>query len=122
VTTSDVTHDHVEAISIGTRVAVRREGVLLKHGPPRQFYDDRGRRLRRHPSARPGNPLCTRIERDAAALACMLDDRRLSAAAGRGSVAALAASTGRELIVDLRSEHLREPAGSNAPASEAGRA
>ena len=39
VTTVYVTHDQVEAMTMGDRVAVMREGVLQQLGAPRQLYD-----------------------------------------------------------------------------------
>jgi multiple sugar transport system ATP-binding protein len=39
VTTVYVTHDQVEAMTMGDRVAVMREGVLQQLGPPRELYD-----------------------------------------------------------------------------------
>jgi multiple sugar transport system ATP-binding protein len=40
VTTIYVTHDQVEAMTLGDRVAVLRDGVLQQCGPPEQLYDD----------------------------------------------------------------------------------
>jgi multiple sugar transport system ATP-binding protein len=34
-----VTHDQVEAMTMGDRIAVMRDGVLQQVGPPRQIYD-----------------------------------------------------------------------------------
>ncbi len=39
VTTVYVTHDQVEAMTMGDRVAVMRGGVLQQLGPPRELYD-----------------------------------------------------------------------------------
>ena len=39
VTTIYVTHDQVEAMTMGDRVAVMREGVLQQFGPPQELYD-----------------------------------------------------------------------------------
>jgi multiple sugar transport system ATP-binding protein len=39
VTTVYVTHDQVEAMTMGDRVAVMRSGVLQQLGPPRELYD-----------------------------------------------------------------------------------
>ena len=40
VTTIYVTHDQVEAMTLGERVAVLRDGVLQQSGPPEQLYDE----------------------------------------------------------------------------------
>jgi multiple sugar transport system ATP-binding protein len=39
VTTIYVTHDQVEALTMGTRIAVMRKGVLQQAGPPQEIYD-----------------------------------------------------------------------------------
>ena len=39
VTTVYVTHDQVEAMTMGDRVAVLKDGVLQQVGPPRELYD-----------------------------------------------------------------------------------
>jgi len=39
VTTLYVTHDQVEAMTMGTRVAVMRKGELQQVGEPQQVYD-----------------------------------------------------------------------------------
>ena len=39
MTTIYVTHDQIEAMTMGDRVAVMRNGVLQQLGPPRALYD-----------------------------------------------------------------------------------
>jgi multiple sugar transport system ATP-binding protein len=39
VTTLYVTHDQVEAMTLGTRVAVMQEGVLRQYSPPEELYE-----------------------------------------------------------------------------------
>lgn len=39
-TTIYVTHDQVEALSLGNRVAVMRAGAIVQCGPPTEVYDD----------------------------------------------------------------------------------
>ncbi|MEU2120909.1 ABC transporter ATP-binding protein [Nocardia niwae] len=39
-TTVYVTHDQVEALSLGNRVAVLRDGAIVQCGPPTEVYDD----------------------------------------------------------------------------------
>lgn len=39
-TTMYVTHDQVEAMTLGDRVAVQRDGVLLQCAPPMELYDE----------------------------------------------------------------------------------
>ena len=47
VTTVYVTHDQVEAMTMGTRVAVLRDGQLQQCAPPRVLYEQPGERVRR---------------------------------------------------------------------------
>ena len=47
VTTIYVTHDQVEAMTLGQRVAVLRDGVLQQSGPPEELYDDARQPVRR---------------------------------------------------------------------------
>ena len=46
VTTIYVTHDQVEAITLGERIAVLSEGVLQQVGPPQDVYDHPAQRVR----------------------------------------------------------------------------
>src|SRR6202035_1202004 len=39
ITTIYVTHDQVEAMTMGSRIAVMRKGVLQQQGPPQELYD-----------------------------------------------------------------------------------
>ena len=43
-----VTHDQTEAMTMGDRVAVLRDGVLQQAGAPRELYDRPGQHLRGH--------------------------------------------------------------------------
>ena len=63
VTTVYVTHDQVEAMTMGDRVAVLRDGVLQQVDSPTQIYD------------RPGQPLRRRVHRIAADEPRAGDDR-----------------------------------------------
>ena len=47
VTTLYVTHDQVEAMTMGDRVAVMKDGVLQQCDTPRVLYDEPGQRVRR---------------------------------------------------------------------------
>ena len=52
-TTIYVTHDQVEAMTMGTRIAVMRKGVLQQQGPPQELYDQPPTCSSRPSSARP---------------------------------------------------------------------
>ena len=51
VTTVYVTHDQAEAMTLGHRVAVLRDGRLQQCAPPRELYDAPDERLRRRASS-----------------------------------------------------------------------
>ena len=47
VTTVYVTHDQTEAMTMGDRIAVLKDGILQQCATPREMYDSPGQRLRR---------------------------------------------------------------------------
>ena len=53
MTTIYVTHDQVEAMTMGDRVAVMRKGVLQQVGEPQELYDTPGQPVRRDFIGRP---------------------------------------------------------------------
>ena len=55
VTTIYVTHDQVEAMTMGHRVAVMRKGELQQVAPPQELYDQPGQRVRRRLHRQPGD-------------------------------------------------------------------
>ncbi len=55
VTTIYVTHDQVEAMTMGDRVAVMRKGELQQVAPPQELYDRPGQHLRRRLHRQPGD-------------------------------------------------------------------
>ena len=121
VTTMYVTHDQVEAMTMGTRIAVMRNGVLQQLGPPQELYDEPGNLF---VAAFVGSPamnlLRGRIERDGNGLAVFVGDTRLPAASGNGG-APLAAYSGADVAVGIRPEHLADPAGASERPRLAGR-
>jgi len=115
VTMIYVTHDQVEAMTIGTQIAVLHEGVLQQRGSPQTLYDDPNNVFVATFIGSPGmNLLRGRIEREGDTLACVLGGRRMPVATGNGSLAALAAYAGGAVATGVRPEHLREPDGSEA--------
>jgi multiple sugar transport system ATP-binding protein len=110
VTTMYVTHDQVEAMTMGTRIAVMRDGLLQQQGPPQLLYDEPDNLF---VAAFVGSPamnlLQGRIERDSEGLACLVGTTRLPLTSGNGN-AALSAYEGVEVAVGFRPEHLGDPA------------
>jgi multiple sugar transport system ATP-binding protein len=98
-----VTHDQVEALTLGTRVAVLDQGVLQQVGPPEEIY------------RRPVNRFVARFVGSPAMnlLPATLDGGTLRA----GPFAVTGPGTARErLEVGVRPEHVRiDPGGPDAP-------
>jgi ABC-type Fe3+/spermidine/putrescine transport system ATPase subunit len=40
ITTIFVTHDQEEALTLSDRIGILKDGRLIRHGPPREVYDD----------------------------------------------------------------------------------
>jgi len=110
VTTIYVTHDQVEAMTMGDRVAVMRKGELQQVAPPQELYD--------HPlnvfvGGFIGSPAMNLIEasleRSNGTLAAVLGDQRISldedVLAARP---ALKSFEGKEVVLGIRPEHLED--------------
>jgi multiple sugar transport system ATP-binding protein len=108
VTTMYVTHDQVEAMTMGTRIAVMRDGRLQQQGPPQQLYDEPANLF---VAAFVGSPsmnlLKATIERDGDVTACVVGSGRLPLT--NGVIPAIAAYEGAEVAVGIRAEHLGDP-------------
>jgi multiple sugar transport system ATP-binding protein len=104
VTTVYVTHDQVEAMTMGERVAVLRDGRLQQCGEPRELYDQPCNRFVAGFIGSPAMNLCvTALDPDGRA-----DLDGVSVELGPEAAAAAAAGL-REIVVGLRPEAL-EPA------------
>ena len=105
VTTIFVTHDQVEAMTMGDRIVVMRKGVLQQQGPPELLYRRAGQSLRRrvHRLARDEPlPRATRRRRDRARQPA----RDAAGECALGERPASPRYDGRELAVGIRPEHL----------------
>jgi multiple sugar transport system ATP-binding protein len=115
VTTIYVTHDQIEAMTMGDRVAVMRKGELQQVAPPQELYD--------HPvnlfvggfiGSPAMNLLDARLERgdgEQDGWTVRLGEQRLALPAELvASRPALAAYAERELIVGIRPEDLEDAA------------
>ena len=109
-TTIYVTHDQVEAMTMGDRVAVMRKGELQQVAPPQELYD---RPVNLFVGGFIGSPAMNMVEatleRSDGELQAVMGDQRLTlgeeAVAGRP---ALAAYEGRKVIVGIRPENLED--------------
>jgi multiple sugar transport system ATP-binding protein len=100
VTTIFVTHDQVEAMTMGDRIVVMRKGVLQQHGPPELLYDEPANLFVAEFIGSPAmNLFRARIDDGAV----FVGHQRLPLPSGR---AALDGYRGREVALGLRPEHL----------------
>jgi multiple sugar transport system ATP-binding protein len=102
VTTLYVTHDQVEAMTMGHRVAVMRDGVLQQVDEPERIYDEPTNLFVASFVGSPAmNLLEAEVQRDGDRLVCRLGDTEIAAPAG------LATHVGSRVAVGIRPEHIR---------------
>jgi multiple sugar transport system ATP-binding protein len=111
-TTIYVTHDQVEAMTMGSRVAVMRKGELQQVAPPQELYD---RPVNLFVGGFIGSPAMNmieaRLERQEGTLVAVLGSQQL--ALGDETLAAkpaLAGYVGRDIVVGIRPEDLEDAA------------
>ncbi len=119
VTTLYVTHDQVEAMTMGDRVAVMRKGELQQVDSPQDLYD---RPVNLFVGGFIGSPamniLEARIEKDGDGLACVVGEQRLALGpAALESHPAIREFAGQTVVLGIRPEALEDAAlASDAPA------
>ena len=107
VTTVYVTHDQVEAMTMGSRIAVMRKGILQQVGPPEELYDAPQNLFTAGFIGSPGmNLFQARVERDGDTVACVLRDQRLTLPIDGSASRRLLSHIGREIALGIRPEHL----------------
>jgi multiple sugar transport system ATP-binding protein len=109
-TTIYVTHDQVEAMTMGDRVAVMRKGELQQVDEPQTLYD---RPLNLFVAGFIGSPAMNLLEgtlqRDNGALVASLGSQRVELdAEALAAHPSLAGFVGRDVIVGIRPEHLED--------------
>ena len=115
VTTLYVTHDQVEAMTMGDRVAIMRKGELLQVAPPEDLYDNPVNIFVAGFIGSPAmNMLEATIERDSVGLVALVGDARLpipeeTLARHPG----LASYESRALVLGIRPENLEDAALAN---------
>ncbi len=103
-TTIYVTHDQVEAMTMGDRVAVMRKGELQQVAPPQELYDRPANIFVAGFIGSPAmNMLEAQVERGAAGVVLTLGDARLELDDSR-----LASHSGRTIVVGIRPEDLED--------------
>jgi multiple sugar transport system ATP-binding protein len=109
VTTIYVTHDQVEAMTMGDRVAVMRKGELQQVATPQELYDDPVNLFVGGFIGSPAmNLLEADVEREGDRLALTLGSQRLML--DDGVPRALAEYAGRRIILGIRPEGLEDAA------------
>ncbi|MDR1294467.1 MAG: sn-glycerol-3-phosphate ABC transporter ATP-binding protein UgpC [Bifidobacteriaceae bacterium] len=108
VTTIYVTHDQVEAMTMGTRIAIMRKGVLQQQGPPQQVYAEPANIFVAAFIGSPGmNFLQATLGRDESGFELRLPGQTLRLSDAVVSARpALAAYVDRELAMGIRPESL----------------
>jgi multiple sugar transport system ATP-binding protein len=109
VTTIYVTHDQVEAMTIGNRVAVMRRGEIVQIGDPQEIYDRPANLfIARFIGSPPMNLIEGKLSRDGG-YAVSLGAREVPLDAQEtADGAALAPYVGRSVVVGLRPEQLED--------------
>jgi multiple sugar transport system ATP-binding protein len=111
-TTIYVTHDQVEAMTMGDRVAVMRKGELQQVAPPQELYDLPANIFVGGFIGSPAmNMLDAQVEREGAGTVVVLGDARLEV-----DQPALASYSGRSVVVGIRPEDLEDAALANGAA------
>jgi multiple sugar transport system ATP-binding protein len=109
-TTIYVTHDQIEAMTMGTRVAVMRKGVLQQCDDPQTLYDHATNLFVATFIGSPAmNLIEGRLERNGNGLVCALGDQRLALPDETASPE-LDAYLNRPIAVGLRPEALEDAA------------
>jgi multiple sugar transport system ATP-binding protein len=113
VTAIYVTHDQVEAMTMGDRVAVMRKGELQQVAPPQELYD---RPVNVFVAGFIGSPamnmLEARVERGDGVVSVVVGDARLELS----EYPWLAAYDGRTVVLGIRPEDLEDAAVANGDA------
>ena len=114
-TTLYVTHDQVEAMTMGDRIAVLRKGVLQQLGTPEELYEAPANLfVAEFIGSPPMNVLSATVTRGAAGHELVLGSQRLALPAGAlDGFPALAGADATPVALGLRPEALRDPAGAD---------
>jgi multiple sugar transport system ATP-binding protein len=101
-----VTHDQVEAMTMGDRIAIMDHGVLQQVGPPQAVYDEPANLFVAQFIGSPAmNTVPARVARDGEAVGVELPGVRVALPHAIG--AAVARSGASEVVLGVRPEHLR---------------
>jgi multiple sugar transport system ATP-binding protein len=112
VTTLYVTHDQVEAMTMGDRVAVMRRGELQQVAPPQELYDRPANLFVAGFMGSPAmNMLEASIERSSRGLSALVGSQRVALDDELVALRpALENYVGRDVVLGIRPESLADPA------------
>ncbi len=109
VTTIYVTHDQVEAMTMGDRVAVLKRGLLQQVDTPQNLYDSPDNVFVAGFIGSPSmNLFKTRLERNEAGLVMRVGEQSLAIGAEANSRPALEGFVGREVVIGVRPEDIED--------------
>jgi multiple sugar transport system ATP-binding protein len=110
-TTIYVTHDQVEAMTMGDRIAVMRNGILQQTGEPQHVYDRPANLfVASFIGSPPMNLVEARLDRRNGELAALVGEQELIVPPEVTSLRpALGSYTGRTVGLGIRPEHVRDP-------------
>ncbi|MGB7483080.1 MAG: sn-glycerol-3-phosphate ABC transporter ATP-binding protein UgpC [Castellaniella sp.] len=112
-----VTHDQVEAMTLGDKIAVMRDGEVQQFGTPQEIYDQPANRFVAEFMGAPTmNLISTRIERAEGRIGVRLDGdgRSYWLPTAPEAAGALAARVGQEVLLGIRPEQITHAAQSDA--------
>ncbi len=111
VTTIYVTHDQVEAMTMGDRVAVLKRGILQQCDTPQNLYDAPDNVFVAGFIGSPSmNLMNARLDRNDSGLVVRLGEQSLSLGADNGHGSALDGFVGRDVVVGIRPEDIEDAA------------
>jgi multiple sugar transport system ATP-binding protein len=111
VTTIYVTHDQIEAMTIGERVAVMRRGELLQYAEPQEIYDRPGTLfVAAFIGSPPMNLVEAELSRANGGHHLTLGDRELALGEQLETASRLDGYTGRTVVAGIRPESLEDAA------------
>jgi multiple sugar transport system ATP-binding protein len=111
VTTIYVTHDQVEAMTIGDRVAVMRRGELLQYAEPQEIYDRPGNMfVAGFIGSPPMNLIEAELSRANGAYVLTLGNRQVALAEVGETASRLGSYEGQPVVAGIRPESLEDAA------------
>jgi len=104
-TTVYVTHDQIEAMTLGDKVAVMKDGIIQQFGTPQQIYNDPANQfVASFIGSPPMNFIPVRLARQDGRLLALLDSGQARCELPLGGAAD--ALEGREIILGIRPEQI----------------